>query len=51
MREKRLAPTIFSRPGARWNKRNGAREGKEWKSGTWVEQGVTVGPQTESPVV
>lgn len=51
VREKRLAPTIFSRPGARWNKRNGAREGEEWKSGTWVEQGVTVGPQTESPVV
>lgn len=51
MREKRLAPTILSRPGARWNKRNGAREGEEWKSGTWVEQGVTVGPQTESPVV
>lgn len=49
VREKRLAPTILSRPGARWNKRNGARE--EWKSGTWVEQGVTVGPQTESPVV
>lgn len=52
VREKRLAPTILSRPAGRRNKRKdgeGGGEG-EWKSGTWVEQG-SQSDHDESPVV